>query len=51
MTEHERDKVAEEEATSPKDEEILEVSRKLRLLIRRWLDGLPWEEDEDGDNS
>lgn len=47
MTEHERDKVAEEEAVSPEDKEILEVSRKLRLLIRRWLDDLPWEEDDD----
>jgi len=39
-----------EEATDQEVEDILEVSRKLRLLIRRWLDDLPWEE-ENGDNS
>jgi len=36
-----------EEATDQEVEDILEVSRKLRLLIRRWLDDLPWEEDND----
>ena len=36
-----------EEATDQEVEDILEVGRKLRLLIRRWLDDLPWEEDDD----
>ncbi len=36
-----------EEATDQEVEDILEVSKKLRLLIRRWLDDLPWEEDDD----
>jgi len=39
-----------EETMDQEVEDILEVSRKLRLLIRRWLDDLPWEE-ENGDNS
>jgi len=36
-----------EEATDQEVEDILEASRKLRLLIRRWLDDLLWEEDDD----
>ena len=36
-----------EEATDQEVEDILEVSKKLRLLIRRWLDDLPREEDDD----
>ena len=49
MTEHEQESDVEE-TTDQEVEDILEVSRKLRLLIRRWLDDLPWEE-ENGDNS
>ncbi len=49
MTEREQEDNVEETADQ-EIEDILEVSRKLRLLIRRWLDDLPWEE-EDGDNS
>ena len=46
MTEHEQESDVEE-AVDQEVEDILEASRKLRLLIRRWLDDLPWEEDDD----
>ncbi len=46
MTEHEQESNVEE-TTDQEVEDILEVSRKLRLLIRRWLDDLPWEEEDD----
>jgi len=49
MAEHEQESNVEE-TMDQEVEDILEVSRKLRLLIKRWLDDLPWEED-DGDNS
>jgi len=46
MTEHEQESDVEE-TTDQEVEDILEVSRKLRFLIRRWLDDLPWEEEDD----
>ena len=46
MTEHEQERDVEETADQ-EVEDILEASRKLRLLTRRWLDDLPWEGDND----